>query len=80
MPPVHSSLKMEASLLDSDVQGLLGTEDLCLRIDEQYAASVGCSDRSSVIVRTQIAARFRSPRLGAEEIRRELHILQILAG
>ena len=47
----------------------------CLRTDEQYAASMGCSD--SVCVSWVV--RFRSQRLGAEAVRQELRIIQILA-
>ena len=49
LPPVRTPLEVEASLLDSDVQELLGTKELIGwgRMDERSAASMGHSDRIS---------------------------------
>ena len=63
---------MEASLLGSGVLELFATGFWSFRTDEQYAASVGYSDRvsvSRVVIRTQLTQR-----LGAEVVRYELHI------
>ena len=58
IPPVRNPLEMEACLLDSGVQKLLGTEELAGgRTDEQSAASMGSSNRISEcreVVRTQL--------------------------
>ena len=49
LPPAHSSLELEASLLDSVMQELLEPEAVgAIRTDERCAASVGCSDRVSM--------------------------------
>ena len=64
---------MEASLLDSGVQELFETEDL---------GAYGLTSSTLCVVRgcsNATAVRFHSQRLGAEAVRQELHILQILA-
>ena len=45
IPSNRVALELEAGLLDSGVQGLLGTEELAgKRLDEQSAASMRYSD------------------------------------
>ena len=58
IPPVRTPREMEASLLDSDVQELLGAEELAGdELTRQSAPSMGCSDRISEcreVVRTRL--------------------------
>ena len=80
IPPVRISLEIEARLLNSNVQGLFGTEDLgasVLTNDMQFQLA---AQRVSRDFSNSIVARFRSQRLAAEAVRQWPHILHILAG
>ena len=69
-PPVRTSLEMEASWLDPDVQELLGPEDLGAYGLTSDAASLGCSERidmSQEIVRSRLLCDSSLTAVGAAE-------------